>query len=159
PAAPGEVWPRGTVWVGESAYNLVRVEDRASHRLLVLNDERSVHTIREDVTGWTGRYYDEFALAPLMVGGRRVLVLGMGAGGSIRATRMTAPDSEIDAVEVDPTVVDVAARFFDVRGDRRLRIHVADARPWLARDQGRYDLIYIDLYQGGPYVPFYLATV
>jgi spermidine synthase len=120
---------------------------------------RSVHTIREQVTGWTGRYYDEFALAPLLVRAHRVLVLGLGAGGSISATRMTAPDSEIDAVEIDRTVVDVAARFFDVQGDARLRIHAADARPWLARDQHRYDLVHVDLYQGGPYVPFYLATV
>jgi hypothetical protein len=35
---------------------------------------------------------------------------------------------------------------------------VADARPWLARQGRRYGLVQFDLYQGGPYVPFYLLT-
>ncbi|MHC4695736.1 MAG: fused MFS/spermidine synthase, partial [Planctomycetota bacterium] len=39
------------------------------------------------------------------------------------------------------------------------RIHVADARPWIARDTGLYDIVHIDLYQGGPYIPFYLNTI
>jgi spermidine synthase len=83
----------------------------------------------------------------------------MGAGGSIRMTRLTAPDIEIDAVEIDPLVVEAADRFFGLRAEpNRLRIHVADARPWLARSRASYDLIHVDLYHGGPYVPFYLVT-
>ena len=31
-------------------------------------------------------------------------------------------------------------------------------RPWLARHQTTYDLVNVDLYQGGPYIPFYLVT-
>jgi len=29
----------------------------------------------------------------------------------------------------------------------------------LAFSEGYYDLVHLDLYQGGPYVPFYLTTV
>src|SRR5207302_3353798 len=36
---------------------------------------------------------------------------------------------------------------------------VADARPWLQRNRGRYDLVHVDLYHGGRYVAFYLTTV
>jgi spermidine synthase len=128
--------------------------------LLLLNDERSAHTIRDESAGWTGHYYDYFALGPLLVPARRLLVLGMGAGGSIASTRATAPDIEIDAVEIDQKVVEAGVRLFGLQPDQnRLRVHVADARPWLARDQGHYEIIHIDLYQGGPYVPFYLVTV
>src|SRR5205085_5742093 len=102
---------------------------------------------------------DDFALGPLLVPTHRVMVLGMGGGGSIQATRLTAPDAAIDAVEIDGKVIDAAKRFFDLRPDSRLRIHTADARPWLNHDRGRYELVHVDLYHGGPYVPFYLTTV
>jgi spermidine synthase len=38
-------------------------------------------------------------------------------------------------------------------------VHVADARPWLAGQNGKWDLVHVDLFQGGPWVPFYLTTV
>ncbi len=45
------------------------------------------------------------------------------------------------------------------QNDPKLRVHIADARPWLAEHAGKSDLVHIDLFQGGPYVPFYLTTV
>jgi spermidine synthase len=125
-----------------------------------LNDERGVHTIRDDRTGWTGHYYDEFVLGPLLTPAKHLLVLGMGGGGSIAATKVTAPEVEVDAVEIDPKVVEAATHFFGVNPqDSKLHIYVADARPWLAANRNTYDLVHVDLYQGGPYIPFYLVTV
>jgi spermidine synthase len=84
----------------------------------------------------------------------------MGGGESITSTRRVAPDASIDAVEIDPKVIDAASWLFGVRAEPgRLRIFRADARPWLARHAGTYDVIQVDLYHGGPYVPFYLATI
>lgn len=154
---PGLDWSRGAVWSAESAYNLVRVVQRGSERVLLLNNNGSVHSVRAE-TGLTGYYYDAFALGPLVAPAHRMLVLGMGGGASIHATRMTAPDIDIDAVEIDSKVVEAAARWFDITASDRLRIHNDDARRWLARNQGAYDLLEVDLYQGGPYIPFYLAT-
>ncbi len=157
--APGLGWSEGTVWTAESPYNLVRVVQMGGQWLLQLNQPSSVHTIRDTSGVWTGYYYDYFALGPLMVPGRRALVLGMGAGGSIRSMRLTAPSIEIDAVEIDPRVVEAATRWFGVDpADARLRIHVMDARRFLSRDHGSYDLVQLDVYQGGPYIPFHLVT-
>ncbi len=158
--APGPGWSRGSVWTAESAYNLVRVVQRGGQRVLQLNHPSSVQSVREGRGVWTGRYYDYFALGPLLVPARRALVLGMGAGGSVRSMRLTAPSIEVDAVEIDPRVVEAAARFFDVdtAADPRLRVHVMDGRRFLARDRGTYDLVQLDVFQGGPYVPFHLVT-
>ena len=157
---PDATWSRNTLWVAESPYNLVRVVRNGKWLILRLNDEGSVHTIRDEVTGWTGHYYDDFALGPLLLPARNLLVLGMGGGGSIAATRVTAPTIDIDAVEIDEKVVEAAYRFFGMnRQDPKLHVHVADARPWLERGTGHYDLVHVDLYQGGPYIPFYLMTV
>jgi len=156
---PPATWPPSTIWAAESAYNLVRVVRNGGWMILKLNDERGVHTIRDERTGWTGHYYDQFALGPLLVPAQRLLVLGMGGGGSIFSTRVTAPAIDVDAVELDPKVVEAAQRFFGLNPeDGKLHIHVADARPWLARNQNAYDLVHVDLYQGGPYIPFYLIT-
>src|SRR4029079_12823469 len=107
-----------------------------------------------------GFYYDYFALGPMLVPAKRALVLGMGGGESIRSMRVSAPLIEIDAVEIDPRVVEAASRFFDVdvSSDPRLRVHVMDARRFSARDRGTYDLVQLDVFQGGPYVPFHLVT-
>jgi len=157
---PGLGWAEGTVWTAESAYNLVRVVQIGGQRMLQLNHPSSIHTVREGSGGWTGFYYDSFALGPLLVPARRALVLGMGAGASIQAMRLTAPKVEIDAVEIDPRVVEAASRWFDVdvAADPRLRVHVMDARRFLAQDRATYDLVQLDVYQGGPYVPFHLVT-
>ena len=157
--APGLGWSEGTVWTAESSYNLVRVVQNGGQWLLQLNHPSSIHTVRDQSGVWTGYYFDYFALGPLMVPGRRALVLGMGAGGSVRSMRLTAPEIAIDAVEIDPRVVEAATRWFGVDpADARLRIHVMDARLFLARDGGRYDLVQLDVYQGGPYIPFHLVT-
>jgi predicted membrane-bound spermidine synthase len=157
---PGLGWAEGTVWTAESAYNLVRVVQLGGHRMLQLNHPSSIHTVREGAGSWTGFYYDYFALGPMLVPAKRALVLGMGGGESIRSMRVSAPSIEIDAVEIDPRVVEAASRFFDVdvSSDPRLRVHVMDARRFLAQDRGTYDLVQLDVYQGGPYVPFHLVT-
>jgi len=152
-------WSHNTVWVQESPYNLVRVVRDGQRLILKLNDEAGIHTIRDQRTGWTGNYYDDFVLGPLLAPAQRLLVLGMAGGGSIASSRVTAPDIDIDAVEIDPRVVEAAARFFGMNpDDKLLHIHVADARPWLTQNEGKYDIAHVDLYQGGPYIPFYLVT-
>jgi spermidine synthase len=155
--SPDAIWPPDTVSVDESAYNFIRVVRRGDRLILFLNDDVAQTVMSLDGRS-TGLYYDEFVLGPLLVEPHRLLVLGMGAGGSINAVRGVAP--EIDAVEIDPKVVVAAERWFGVDADDpKLRVHVADARRWLASDQGRYDLVHLDTYQGGPYIPFYLLTI
>lgn len=152
--------PPTLIWNGESTYNRILVFEASGRRWLVLNDSRFAQTIENVGGGSSGFYLDEFALGPVIAPARNLLVLGMGAGGSIQATRAVAPEIDIDAVEIDPEVVRVAETFFRLpQHDAKLRVHIADARPWLAEETAKYDLAHIDLFQGGPYVPFYLTTV
>jgi SAM-dependent methyltransferase len=78
----------------------------------------------------------------------RVLVLGAGAGADV----LQAYDHdarEIDAVELNPQVVDlVTHRFADAAGGlyaRIARVHVAEARGFVAASDQRYDLIQVAL--------------
>jgi spermidine synthase len=147
------------IWRAESVYNEVRVFHYQEYLWLALNDLRHSHTTFKDNSAWSGSYQDVFVLGPILVHDPRLLVLGMGAGGSIRMTRLADPELQADAVEIDPKVVEAAHLFFGLpRHAMWLQVHIADARPWLERDYTRYDLVHVDLYQGGPFIPFYLVT-
>jgi len=63
----------------------------------------------------------------------------------------------VDVVEIDPVVVDVAYRFFNVsEANPKLNIYVMDGRKFL-EDANVYDLIVLDAYSH-TYVPFHLMT-
>jgi len=157
--AKAPVPPATIIWSGESAYNRILVLEKDGLRWLVLNDSRYSQTTEKIGSVTSGFYLDQFALGPLLVPAKNLLVLGMAAGGSIQVTRAVDPQIEVDAVEIDPKVVQLAGEFFALpQNDPRLHVHIADARPWLAGQSSKWDLVHVDLFQGGPWVPFYLTT-
>lgn len=152
--------PATIIWSGESAYNRILVNEKDGLRWLVLNDSRFSQTTEKIGSITSGFYLDHFALGPMLVPSKNLLVLGMAAGGSIQVTRAVDSQIAVDAVEIDPEVVELAHKFFALpQNDPRLRVHIADARPWLQQQARTWDLVHVDLFQGGPWVPFYLTTV
>jgi spermidine synthase len=88
---------------------------------------------------------------------RRVLVVGLGGGTIPMFLRRNLPDADIDVVEIDPAVVDVARSHFGFRDDPRLKAHVADGRRWIESSGARYDLIVLDAF-GTHAAPYALTT-
>jgi spermidine synthase len=88
---------------------------------------------------------------------RRVLVVGLGSGTIPKRFTRDYNDVTVDSVELDPAVVDVAKRFFEVKEDARQRIIVQDGRVYLRRAEVKYDLIIMDAYFAEG-IPFHLAT-
>jgi hypothetical protein len=138
---------------------VVQVVQLGPLRGLVLDQEASLHSAVDAAGGRTRGYWDDFAVGPLLSSGHRALVLGMGAGASIRALQAADPHAVVDAVEIDPVVVRVAAEQFGVEPGPFLRIHTSDARRFLAASSDAYDVIQSDLFRGGPDIPSHLATV
>jgi spermidine synthase len=78
---------------------------------------------------------------------RRVLLLGLGAGSVARALRALDPAAEIVGVELNPEVLSLARRHFDL--DRlRIELAIGDALEYLRRERRRFDLIVEDLFVG-----------
>lgn len=75
---------------------------------------------------------------------RRISMIGLGAAVLPRFVHAFVPESSIDVVEIDPLVVEVAERFFELRQDARLRVWVADGREFLADCREPYDVILLD---------------
>ncbi len=89
---------------------------------------------------------------------RSVSVVGLGAGVLPRFLHAYLPELEIDVVEIDPLVVEVAERFFEFETDAKLRVHVGDGRDFITRCTSRYDAIVLDGY-GLHEVPSHLSTL
>ena len=88
-----------------------------------------------------------------------ILVIGLGGGTLTSAFAKLLPDAEIDAVEVDKAVINVADKFFGVRGTERVHIHESDGRAFVKRALGKrsYDLIVLDAYDED-YIPEHMLT-
>lgn len=78
---------------------------------------------------------------------RRILLLGLGGGSLAKFLLRAFPECQIEAVERSPEVVSVAHRFFDLPHTPRLRVHVAEARRFMATvGRDRYDAILVDTF-------------
>lgn len=89
---------------------------------------------------------------------QNALFVGLGAGAMPRYFHRYYPDAEIDVVEIDPDILDVAGKFFFFRETPRMRVHLHDGRIFIKRTKTTYDIIFLDAYQND-YIPFHLTTV
>ena len=90
----------------------------------------------------------------------RVLVIGLGGGVIPSAMRRIDPTIQIDVIELDPAVVNVAKRYFGYREDPHLRTMIGDGRVFVRRQvrvSVQYDLIVIDAYER-VYVPEHMMS-
>jgi spermidine synthase len=148
------------IWDRETEYQYARVvEDNDGERRLELNEGEAVHSIYSPGRWLTDNYWDEMLVLPFATSAqppRSLAILGNAAGTTARAYGHYFPRTWVDGVEIDPALTDVGRRLFDMRNPR-LRMHTADARPFLRRSTARWDAIVVDAYRQ-PYIPFYLAT-
>ena len=167
--APGSIRPvpagaGHAIYESDSEYGYIQVveKDDGEHDL-ILNEGQAVHSVYKPGVLQTGGPWDYFSLAPLY-GNReytgqkpsRVLIIGL-AGGTV-ARQLTAAYGPIpiDGVEIDPRIIDVGRRYFDMN-EPNLNAVVADGRYFLDTTDQQYDIIAIDAYRQ-PYIPFQLTT-
>lgn len=75
-----------------------------------------------------------------------VLIIGLGGGGMIHFLRQLDPKIRIDAVEIDPVVVELADKYFGVRSEGSTTITTADGFQFIADAKKKYDAIYMDAF-------------
>ena len=145
---------------GETEYQYVRViEEPDGDRLLELNEGQAVHSLFRPGTYLTGDVWDGYLTLPfaaLPESPDRIAILGNAAGTTARAYGHYFPATAVDGVEIDGELTELGERYFDLDNPRLTTYH-EDARPWLRRAEGDYDVIMVDAYRQ-PYIPFYLAT-
>ena len=81
---------------------------------------------------------------------KRILIVGLGAGGMVRYLNHNFPEMMVEAVEIDPVVVAVAAEYFQTVPGPKTVLHTADAFAFFNDDHGLYDVIYMDAFLRPP---------
>jgi spermidine synthase len=149
------------LYEAETALQYVRViEQPDGDRALELNEGQAIHSLYRPGSYLTDGYWDGMLTLPftaLTEPPGRVAVLGNGAGTTSRALGHFFPKAQIDAVEIDPELTAIGRRYFHMGSRPELTVHSEDARPWLRRSTGPYDVIAVDAYRQ-PYIPFYMTT-
>jgi spermidine synthase len=92
-------------------------------------------------------------------GARRMLVLGGGGYSFPKYALAQYPELQIDVVELDPGITDLARSHFGLTDHPRLTIIEEDARTYLKQVANRYDVILCDVFNSHYSIPFHLVTV
>lgn len=163
--------PRGVIraqpygqllYEGESAYNYIQVVRTGSRVDLILNEGHAVHSIYDPNELLTQGPWDYFLVAPYFSPHTRerdvesLLLLGSAAGTIARQYTEVYGPIPIEGVEIDPKIIDVGRRFFDMTMPN-LRAVAQDARYYLRATPRRYQVIGADAYRQ-PYIPFHMTT-
>jgi spermidine synthase len=95
--------------------------------------------------------YTRSMMAFLLFNGRpqRVLMVGLGGGSLAKFVYHRLPEAAAEVLEINPQVVAVARRLFEVpAADARLIVRVCDGAEFMVRDGPGYDTILVDGYDG-----------
>jgi spermidine synthase len=147
-----------TLFTKTSEHHQIVVTDDGQVRHLKFGDSLQSGMYVADPAKSDFRYTEYFHLAWVVKRDiRTVLFLGLGGGSTPKKFHADYPSIEMDIVEIDPAVVEVAERYFHFRRGPRLNVIIDDARSYLANTAKRYDLIVHDAYFSEA-VPFHLIT-
>jgi spermidine synthase len=155
---PSRTLAQRVIYEKDSAYHQISVLEDGLNRYLRFNRSFQGGMVLRDPNESPFIYTSYAHLALVFNPGiRSVLMIGLGAGSIPKRFLRDYPGMQVESVELDPAVVDVAKRFFEVKEDARHRIAVQDGRVYVRRAEGRYDLVILDAYFAEG-IPFHLAT-
>jgi spermidine synthase len=138
-----------------SLHGLVRVEDRQSHRYLLIDG--APNSAIDKKTGFSLApyiYYLEI-LPYFRPEATQALLVGLG-GGSLAMRLSTAYGLTVDAVEIDPNVVRVAKDHFQYSPGAG-KVFIEDARRHIQASSKKYDFVITDVFSGD-LAPYHLFS-
>ncbi|NOR87072.1 MAG: hypothetical protein GQ527_05635 [Bacteroidales bacterium] len=156
----------GYIYKSESSYNSIKVYPTV-HR--VTHDEILIMQLGRQIAGGmslTSRplpfnYLYYFKLAEYFNPQfSKSLMLGGAAYGFPKYYLKSYPNANIDVVEIDEKVTEVAQEYFQLNLENpRLNIFHEDARTFINTCQEKYDVIYSDTFRNAISLPYQLTTV
>lgn len=79
---------------------------------------------------------------------QNILMIGGGAMVLPTAVLERSAESQIDVVEVDEALVEIAKNYFEFSDNPRLQVHVDDGMEFIKRSNKNYDMIIVDAFHG-----------
>ncbi len=162
---PGVLRDRQLTTEGGRTLSVVPTTDYGNRRDLRFDQYIESSVVLDDtakgirVPYTSGTTYSDLLHLPFIFqsGARDILIVG-GGGGVVPMIFRDAYDVVIDIVEIDPVVVEMAKKWFGLRLDDRIRMHIQDGRMFIHNSTKKYDIILLDAYTAGGRIPFHLTT-
>jgi len=144
------VYEKLTIFEEERDGQLVRflVQDRSNSGAMFMSSNDHVYEYT--------KYYSVYEI--LQPNLKSVLFLGGGAYTIPKALFHELPDAQIDVVEIEPSLFELAKEFFALPDDPRIKNHVEDGRRFLHDTQNTYDFIVSDVYHSIYSIPMHFTT-
>jgi len=154
---------KDSVLEDESLYNYLQVTEDTDSVYLSTNVAFGVQSVYKKNNKLSGLYYDYALMAPQFIKNFNpnskldLLILGNGTGTYAKQSKIYYPNIKTDAVEIDPKIVDLSKKYFDLK-DNEATVYETDGRTFLADKQcGMYDVIMVDAYHDIT-IPFHMVT-
>jgi predicted membrane-bound spermidine synthase len=153
----------GQIYETESAYNYIQVLEVDGFRKLRLNEGQGIHSQwAPDQIDFSGPW-KQFLVAPFfnkapysLKDVKSMAIIGLAAGTTARQATAVFGPIPIDGFEIDPGVIEVGRKYFDMN-EPNLNAIAEDGRVGLERSQKKYSIIGVDAYRP-PYIPWHLTT-
>lgn len=87
----------------------------------------------------------------------KILMLGGGTFTLPQQLALRYPQSQIDVVEIDPVLAEVARTYFSYRDPSNVQLIFQDARTYINQTDTQYDIVIVDVY-GNTDIPFTFMT-
>ncbi len=136
----------------KSKYSHIKVADYGTLRQLYFvrdNGEEALEsTIDTNHPQNLFLLYTQTMFASLLVNKEHkdTLIIGLGGGGMVHFLNYYFPYVNIDAVEIDPAIVEVAKKYFYLKPHPSTRIITDDAVNFISLPGKNYDVIYMDAF-------------
>jgi predicted membrane-bound spermidine synthase len=154
---------QGLIYETESAYNYIQVREIQGIRYLYLNEGQGWHSVYAPGQLFTGGPWEQVLVSPFFNSApysisnvKRIAILGLAAGTTARQAAAVYPNATIDGYEIDPKIVEVGRKYFDMN-EPQLNVIVQDGRVGLTDSPYKYEIISVDAYRP-PYIPPQMTT-
>lgn len=152
------------IFEGESSYNYVQVIEQNEFRYLRLNEGQGMHSIYHPTRLNYFGPWSQVLVAPYFNAPPQgvkpiesMALVGLAAGTTARQADAVFGDIRIDGFEIDPLIVEVGRKYFDMNNEN-LTVYIQDGRWGLNRTEVQYDVISVDAYRP-PYIPWHMTTL
>ena len=90
---------------------------------------------------------------------KNVLEIGGGTYALPNAIANELKEAEIDVVEIEPSLYDLAKKYFGLEETDRIKNHITDGRRFLKDSDKKYDLIFNDVFYSLYSIPSHFTTI
>jgi len=143
------------IYEAESAYCFLQV--KKTETALYLVGDRGIWSKKLDGNIFTERYWDYFLVSSAFTNHTdQILIVGLAAGTTAQSYSAAFPEVNIDGVEIDPLVVEIGKKYFNMTMSN-LNIILSDGRLYVKTTQNKYDIVALDVYRD--ILPYHMITV